>query len=244
MADVPPGREASLSLRLDQSCGQKTLAELNLQHGHQLYWWETPQKQKQKKKQKQQSKRKTVDAKKASSTKKTRNGEKDSPQKEDKVKSKNKKARVEPVAALGTGLSGIVLDYVHMAASASGAGAISSSMQFQGAHRLSAVQKGQVQVVVTQETATEGQPCPESEVRRQLQDWFGAQAQEWQHIHTYTINAAQPRQAVPFPSPYVFRSHLQNGIFACGDFCTTGTIDGALFSGRRAAQEIRDWLQR
>jgi phytoene dehydrogenase-like protein len=88
------------------------------------------------------------------------------------------------------------------------------------------------------------EPSLESEVRRQLQDWFGTQAQEWQHIQTYTINAAQPRQAVPFPNPYAFRSHLQNGIFVCGDFCATGTIDGAIFSGRRAAQEIRDWLQR
>jgi hypothetical protein len=86
------------------------------------------------------------------------------------------------------------------------------------------------------------QPGIESQVRRQLQDWFGAQAKDWQHIHTYTINAAQPRQVVPFSNPYAFQSHLQNCIFVCGDFCTTGTIDGALFSGRRAAQEIRDFF--
>ena len=83
-----------------------------------------------------------------------------------------------------------------------------------------------------------------SQVRRQLQDWFGAQAKDWQHIQTYTINAAQPRQVIPFSNPYDFQSYLQNGIFVCGDFCTTGTIDGAIFSGRRAAQEIRDWLKR
>jgi phytoene dehydrogenase-like protein len=88
------------------------------------------------------------------------------------------------------------------------------------------------------------EPSLEAEVRRQLQDWFGAQAKDWQHIQTCTINAAQPRQVVPFPNPYAFQSHLQNGKFVCGDFCTTGTIDGALFSGRRAAQEIRDWLKR
>jgi len=84
----------------------------------------------------------------------------------------------------------------------------------------------------------------ESQVRRQLQDWFGVQAKDWQHIATSTINAAQPKQIVPFPNPYSFQSRLQNGIFVCGDFCTTGTIDGAIFSGRQAAQEIRDWLQR
>jgi phytoene dehydrogenase-like protein len=90
----------------------------------------------------------------------------------------------------------------------------------------------------------QSEPGLESQVRKQLQDWFGAQAQEWQHIHTYTINAAQPEQVVPFPNPYALQSHLQNGIFICGDFCATGTIDGAIFSGRRAAQEIRDWLKR
>ena len=84
----------------------------------------------------------------------------------------------------------------------------------------------------------------ESQVRRQLQDWFGVQAKDWKHIHTYTINAAQPRQVPPFPNPYAFQAHLQNGIFVCGDYCATGTIDGAIFSGRRAAQEIHDWLKR
>jgi phytoene dehydrogenase-like protein len=92
--------------------------------------------------------------------------------------------------------------------------------------------------------ASQSEPSLESQVRKQLQDWFGAQVQEWPHIHTYTINAAQPRQVVPFPNPYAFRSHHQNGIFVCGDFCTTGTIDGAIFSGRQAAQEVRAWLKR
>ncbi len=84
----------------------------------------------------------------------------------------------------------------------------------------------------------------ESQAQRQLQDWFGKQAKDWKHIHTYTINAAQPRQVPPFPSPYAYQAHLQNGIFVCGDFCATGTIDGAIFSGRQAAREIRDWLKR
>jgi len=90
----------------------------------------------------------------------------------------------------------------------------------------------------------QAKPGLESQVRRQLQEWFGKQAKDWQHIQTYTINVAQPRQVVPFPNPYAFQSHLQNGIFVCGDFCATGTIDGSIFSGRRAAQEIHDWLKR
>ncbi len=83
-----------------------------------------------------------------------------------------------------------------------------------------------------------------SQVRRQLQDWFGPQAKDWQHLHTSTITAAQPKQIVPFPNPYAFQTHIQKGIFVCGDYCATGTIDGALFSGRRAAEEIHEWLER
>ena len=83
-----------------------------------------------------------------------------------------------------------------------------------------------------------------SQVRRQLQDWFGPQAKDWQHLHTSTITAAQPKQIVPFLNPYAFQTHIQNGTFICGDYCATGTIDGALFSGRRAAEEIHEWLER
>ncbi|MDH5562609.1 MAG: FAD-dependent oxidoreductase [Nitrospirota bacterium] len=84
----------------------------------------------------------------------------------------------------------------------------------------------------------------ESEVRRQLKDWFGTQEKDWQHLHTSTITAAQPKQIVPFSNPYSFQPNFQNGTFVCGDFCATGTIDGALYSGRRAGKEICDWLER
>ncbi len=84
-----------------------------------------------------------------------------------------------------------------------------------------------------------------SRVRNQLQEWFGAQAQDWQHVNTSTITAAQPQQIVPFATPYSFQPQLyQSEIFVCGDFCTTGTIDGALYSGRRTAEEIFEWLKR
>jgi len=83
-----------------------------------------------------------------------------------------------------------------------------------------------------------------SQLRKQLQDWFGAQAKDWQHLHTSTITAAQPEQIAPFPNPYSFQPSLQNDIFVCGDYCTTGTIDGALYSGRHTAEKIHDWLKR
>ncbi|MDX1411732.1 MAG: FAD-dependent oxidoreductase, partial [Nitrospirales bacterium] len=84
----------------------------------------------------------------------------------------------------------------------------------------------------------------EAQVRKQLQEWFGSQAKDWEHIRSFTTHHAQPRQIVPFPNPYSYQPHLQNGLFLCGDFCTTGTIDGALLAGRLAAEEVGRWLQR
>ncbi|WP_342349454.1 NAD(P)/FAD-dependent oxidoreductase [uncultured Nitrospira sp.] len=80
-------------------------------------------------------------------------------------------------------------------------------------------------------------------VRQQLRQWFGSQVEDWQPIRAYHITAAQPVQVPPFPDPFTRQTHVLDGVFACGDFCATGTIDGALFSGRRAAEDIRKWLE-
>ncbi len=80
-------------------------------------------------------------------------------------------------------------------------------------------------------------------VRQQLREWFGSSVEDWQPIRAYHITAAQPVQVPPFPNPFSRQTHVQNGVFVCGDCCATGTIDGALLSGRRAAEDIRKWLE-
>lgn len=80
-------------------------------------------------------------------------------------------------------------------------------------------------------------------VRQQLREWVGPQAEDWQYIRTYTIQAAQPVQVPPLPNPLSPQTQVQDGVFVCGDFCTTGTIDGALFSGRRTAEDLQQWLE-
>ncbi|MGP0591651.1 NAD(P)/FAD-dependent oxidoreductase [Nitrospira sp. T9] len=80
-------------------------------------------------------------------------------------------------------------------------------------------------------------------VRQQLREWFGSPVEDWQPIRAYHIAAAQPVQVPPFPNPFSRQTHVQDGVFVCGDFCATGTIDGAIFSGRRAAEDIRKWLE-
>ncbi len=84
----------------------------------------------------------------------------------------------------------------------------------------------------------------EKPVRNQLLNWFGPLVNDWKFLQASTIKAAQPQQLAPFSSPYSFQPHLGDRLFICGDCGTTGTIDGALYSGRRAAEEVQAWLAR
>ena len=80
----------------------------------------------------------------------------------------------------------------------------------------------------------------ESMVRTQLRGWWGNQVDSWTHLRTYRIAHGQPDQAPPF-SPKQ-RVSLGNSLFVCGDHRDTGSIQGALFSGRRCAEAVLDQL--
>lgn len=76
----------------------------------------------------------------------------------------------------------------------------------------------------------------ESLSRRQLRDWWGPQVDEWSHLATYRVPHGQPRQTPPFsPKRSVA---LPDGRFVCGDHRDTGSIQGALYSGRRCAEAV------
>lgn len=77
-------------------------------------------------------------------------------------------------------------------------------------------------------------------VRRQLEPWFGSQVNEWRHLRTDRIQRALPpldalSSGNPTTSP-----RLAAGLYLCGDYRESGTLDGALRSGRRAAEAILD----
>ncbi|GLC46739.1 hypothetical protein PLESTB_001358300 [Pleodorina starrii] len=77
----------------------------------------------------------------------------------------------------------------------------------------------------------------EAEVRQQLSGWFGAgEVASWSHLRTYRIPFAQPNQAPPtnFSRPVA----LGGGVFVCGDHRDSATLDGAIRSGRRAAEAL------
>ena len=72
--------------------------------------------------------------------------------------------------------------------------------------------------------------------RKQLRTWWGPQVDDWKHLRTYVINHGGPVQKPPF-SPKQ-RVNLGNGIFVCGDHRDTGSIQGAMFSGRRCGEAV------
>lgn len=72
--------------------------------------------------------------------------------------------------------------------------------------------------------------------RKQLRSWWGPQVDEWKHLRTYVINHGGPVQKPPF-SPKQ-RVNLGNGQFVCGDHRDTGSIQGAMYSGRRCGEAV------
>lgn len=72
--------------------------------------------------------------------------------------------------------------------------------------------------------------------RTQLRSWWGAQVDGWQHLRTFRITHGGPEQRPPFnPKQSV---SLGGGRFVCGDHRDTGSIQGAMFSGRRCGEAV------
>ncbi|RWR84046.1 phytoene dehydrogenase, chloroplastic/chromoplastic [Cinnamomum micranthum f. kanehirae] len=72
----------------------------------------------------------------------------------------------------------------------------------------------------------------------ELSGWFGGSVVElWRHLRTYRIGFAQPNQSPP--TDIAKRSsRIEPGVYVCGDYWSSATFDGALVSGRRAAEAV------
>ena len=77
---------------------------------------------------------------------------------------------------------------------------------------------------------------PESVVRRELGRLYGVPTDGWEHLHTAEIPRALP--ALPAASPLRRDVALGDGVFVAGDHRDTPSQQGALVSGRRAAQAV------
>lgn len=78
----------------------------------------------------------------------------------------------------------------------------------------------------------------ETPVLDQLERWFGAQVTDWRHLRTYRIPYALPNQAAPALATPERDVRRAPGLFVCGDHMDNASINGAMVSGRRAAQAV------
>jgi phytoene dehydrogenase-like protein len=76
----------------------------------------------------------------------------------------------------------------------------------------------------------------ETIARTQLRSWWGESVDSWRHLRTYRIPHGGPVQQPPFAPKQ--RVSLGDGRFVCGDHRDTGSIQGAMFSGRRCGEAV------
>lgn len=78
----------------------------------------------------------------------------------------------------------------------------------------------------------------EKRVRRQLAGWFGQRVAGWRHLRTYRIRHALPAQPPGFRARRPASPRLRPGLYLAGDHVEDASINGALASGRRAAEAV------
>jgi len=76
----------------------------------------------------------------------------------------------------------------------------------------------------------------DAEVRNQLQGWFGDIVDDWSTVRVDQIEHGQPKQEPPLQPRQPIK--LPDGRWVCGDHRDTGSLQGAMFSGRRTAEAI------
>ncbi|MFC8436700.1 NAD(P)/FAD-dependent oxidoreductase [Streptomyces griseoincarnatus] len=79
-------------------------------------------------------------------------------------------------------------------------------------------------------------PGRERTVLQRLAELYGTDTGGWQRLDVRTVQGALPAMAPPWPLSRTTR--LGPGRYVCGDHRATGSVQGALASGSRAAREV------
>ncbi len=74
--------------------------------------------------------------------------------------------------------------------------------------------------------------------RGHLTRWFGEEVSEWEHLRTYHIPKGQPDQTPGQLDEVLRRVRFGERTYICGDHRETSSIEGAMNSGRRAAEAV------
>ncbi|THA23597.1 FAD-dependent oxidoreductase [Streptomyces sp. RKND-216] len=79
-------------------------------------------------------------------------------------------------------------------------------------------------------------PGREAEVRADLADAYDTDTSAWEHLADRTVPGALPAMVPPWPLSRP--SRVGPGRYVCGDHRATGSVQGAMASGARAAREV------
>jgi phytoene dehydrogenase-like protein len=78
----------------------------------------------------------------------------------------------------------------------------------------------------------------DGEVRAHLKKWFGPVVDSWNLLKAYPLPQALPQQRHAEWEQAPVRLGGTGGVYMCGDYRETASIQGALASGRRAAEAV------
>jgi phytoene dehydrogenase-like protein len=78
----------------------------------------------------------------------------------------------------------------------------------------------------------------------QMKNWFGKVAGTWQFLRGYYLTHAQPQQYPGALEPPQRSVRVRPGVYVCGDHRDNASIQGAMVSGRRAAEAVLADLSR
>jgi protoporphyrinogen oxidase len=81
-----------------------------------------------------------------------------------------------------------------------------------------------------------GDAATEATVRARLAALYQVSTEDWEHLATYTVEGALPDMTAPHP--LIRGCRVGPGRYVCGDHRATGSVQGALASGARAAREV------
>jgi phytoene dehydrogenase-like protein len=79
--------------------------------------------------------------------------------------------------------------------------------------------------------------CPAT-LLESLRGWFGPTVDAWRHLRTDRVTDALPPLSLLASGPSESSPLVAAGCYLCGDYRESGTLDGALLSGRKAAEAV------
>lgn len=79
-------------------------------------------------------------------------------------------------------------------------------------------------------------------VLSEMSEWFGINVNSWEHLKTYHIKYALPKHG-KLCEKVVFSKHSDD-IYMCGDYFSYGSINSAILSGRKAAEDVITTLKK